>query len=204
MEIITNDFPDGLILYRGLIPFDKATHLYNLVNNQPWTDSLSRQVQQYGYIYDYTIKEPQTKKLEKSAHIIPPFLKCLQDALYKSKLLSEYPNQIIVNKYLPGQGIGAHRDHNPIFADSIATISLGSGTMMEFQPYKEYKQSLPNKIFYVYLEIGDILIFRGDARMKYSHEIKKRKTDIVDNKKISRRTRISLTFRHVNKNYQDL
>ena len=75
--------------------------------------------------------------------------------------------------------------------------------MIEFQPYKEYKQHLPNKTFYVYLKVGDVLVFRGDARMKYSHEIKKRKIDIIDNVKISRGIRISLTFRHVNKDYQD-
>jgi len=34
--------------------------------------------------------------------------------------------------------------------------------------------------------------------MKWSHEIKKRKTDLVNNKKITRGVRISVTFRHVN------
>lgn len=205
MKIITENedgpFPDGLILYKRVFDENEASILFDKIDALEWQDALSRKVQHYGYKYDYTIKEPQTRKLIRGPDA-PRILSCLADAFERTNLLTEYPNQIIVNKYLPGEGIGAHRDHYPIFGDSVGTISLGSGIEMEFKPYGKYKDELPDTVLKVYLEPGDILVFKGDARMKYSHEIKKRKSDLVNGKKISRGVRISLTFRHVNKQYR--
>jgi len=42
-------------------------------------------------------------------------------------------NQIIVNKYLPGQGIGPHTDHVKFFGDIIISLSLESGCEMIFK-----------------------------------------------------------------------
>lgn len=205
MKIITSDgeniFPPGLVLYRGLLKRKYASKIYSYIQDLEWNKTLSRDTIHYGYAYDYSIREPQTRKLKPIDKEIPDYIKCLADALYESGILTEYPNQIIINKYEPGQGIAAHRDHNPIFGDSIATISLGSGIMMDFEPYREYKKTLDKKLS-VYLKPGDILVFAGDARLKYSHEIKKKKSDIVDGVRIPRDTRISITFRHVNKPYR--
>lgn len=42
------------------------------------------------------------------------------------------PDQITVNEYRPGQGIGAHVDTHAGFQDGIVSVSLGAGTVMDF------------------------------------------------------------------------
>ena len=42
-------------------------------------------------------------------------------------------NQMIVNRYSPGQGISAHVDL-AVFGDVVASVSLESAAMMEFSP----------------------------------------------------------------------
>lgn len=190
-------WPDGLVLYTGIFGMDISKKLFDYVNGLKWSEALSRKVQHYGYYYGYNIKEPQTQILEKTAPP-PMILQCIADALYNLGILKDYPNQIIVNRYLPGEGIGKHRDHYPIFGRDVATLSLGSDIDMQFEPYKDLVEGEP---LVVRLSVGSILVFGGDARMNWSHEIKKRKTDLVNGKKVNRGTRISITFRHVNEEF---
>jgi len=195
INIIRDDsWPQGLILYTGILELDSSRKLFNHIDQLEWSEVLSRKVQHYGYYYTYNIKEPQTQILEKTTSP-PKVLKCIADALFNLGILEDYPNQIIVNRYLPGEGIGKHRDHYPIFGKDVATLSLGSDIDMQFEPYKNMAEG---DMLNVRLPVGSILVFGGDARMKWSHEIKKRKTDLVNNKKITRGVRISVTFRHVN------
>jgi hypothetical protein len=53
---------------------------------------------------------------------------CMADAA-RSYALSD---QITVNEYRPGQGIGAHVDTHAGFQDGIVSVSLGCGTVMDF------------------------------------------------------------------------
>jgi alkylated DNA repair dioxygenase AlkB len=41
-------------------------------------------------------------------------------------------DQVIVNEYEPGQGIGAHVDRVPCFGPAVAAVSLGSACVMDF------------------------------------------------------------------------
>lgn len=195
-------FPDGLRYIPEALSARYQELVIDLLNNEEWSTDLGRRTQHYGYKYSYSISEPQTVKLAPTKPP-PSFLNCLAGSLYKTKTLKDYPNQIIVNEYEPGQGIGKHRDHYPIFGYDVATLSLGSGIEMQFEPYKNYKKELPTDPLKLYLEPGSVLVFGGDARYKYSHEIKKRKSDIVNGKKIIRGKRISITFRHVNEEYRE-
>lgn len=197
MEIVKlPEWPEGLTLYTGIISPDKSDTLFRALDKLEWSDALSRKVQQYGYHYPYDIKEPQTRVLEKTVSA-PTFLQKIADCIFSLGLLEDYPNQIIVNRYLPGEGIGKHRDHFPIFGKDVAVISLGSDIDMQFEPYAG-ESGVPAT---VRLTVGSLLVFGGDARMKWSHEIKKRKTDTVDGKRVARGVRISITFRHVNEKY---
>lgn len=195
-------FPKGLRYIPETLSPKHQKLLIDLIDGEEWSTDLGRRTQHYGYKYSYSISEPQTAKLTRTTPP-PPALHCLAEVLYRNKILKDYPNQIIVNEYEPGQGIGKHRDHHPIFGYDVATMSLGSGLEMQFEPYKNFKKKLPNEPLKIYLEPGSVLVFGGDARYKYSHEIKKRKSDTVDGRKIKRGKRISITFRHVNEEYRE-
>jgi alkylated DNA repair dioxygenase AlkB len=48
--------------------------------------------------------------LKKSLHTTPQQLLCISDVIYKYNLMRQKANQIIINRYEPGEGIAAHRD----------------------------------------------------------------------------------------------
>lgn len=102
-------------------------------------------------------------------------MRCISKILYDDRLLRNYPNQIIINKYIPGQGISAHRDHYPIFDNDIATLSLGSPIVMEFNHIKAIKILNIKIKKELLLKPGSLLVFGDDARYKWTHEIKKGK-----------------------------
>jgi alkylated DNA repair dioxygenase AlkB len=192
------EFPDGLVLYKNFIPTSYTDKLYKYIDklNYHSLENITRKIQHYGYIYDYRLREPLTKKLEKT-HDVPPALNCICKLLYKYKIMDCMPNQVIINKYEPGEGIAPHRDHYPIFGNSIATLSLGSEYVMTFRHHKSHPKYDPNIKLDISLPIGSLLVFSDEARLYWTHEISKRKTD---NKK-KRSTRISVTFRTVQKEY---
>lgn len=45
-------------------------------------------------------------------------------------------NQLIINEYLPGQGINPHVDNPTLFSSPIVSVSLGSECVMEFDNEK--------------------------------------------------------------------
>src|SRR5260370_3588577 len=96
---------------------------------QPWMSDLKRRVQHYGYRYDY-----KARSVDRSMYLglLPPFALPVAAKLIERSLVPQLPDQVIVNEYLPGQGITAHVDCEPCFAESIAMVSLGWAYEMEF------------------------------------------------------------------------
>ncbi|MGL4371862.1 MAG: alpha-ketoglutarate-dependent dioxygenase AlkB, partial [Alphaproteobacteria bacterium] len=52
--------------------------------------------------------------------------------LWEGGLFHAQPDQVIVNEYLPNQGITPHIDCIPCFGNTIASLSLGSASVMDF------------------------------------------------------------------------
>lgn len=187
-------FP-SLTLYKNFLTDEQETKLYNYIDNLEWdTKTLKRHIQQYGYNYVYNKVYPRagsgkvssTIKLKELTKL--SLLDCLSDVLYKFKIMSVLPNQQIVNKYLPGEGIAGHSDAL-IFDKSISTLSLGSDIIMIFTNKNTQEQKevlLPRK---------SLLVLEDDSRYNWNHEIKSRKSDKINGKTIKRNTRISITFR---------
>ncbi|KAJ3377357.1 hypothetical protein HDU92_008421, partial [Lobulomyces angularis] len=94
-------------------------------------------------------------------------------------------NQLTVNEYLPGQGIPGHCDTHSVFDDEILLISLVSGIIFEIGAKS------------VYIPPKSLISMQGFSRYGLEHSIKERKVDVVYNKIVERRRRISLTFRTV-------
>ena len=98
-------------------------------------------------------------------------------------------DQLLVNEYAPGQGIAKHVDAPHLFRDGIASLTLGSGTIVRF----EEVASPTNRVEW-YAARRSVFLLTGPARYEWRHEIPKRKVDGVWG---ARGRRVSLTFRRV-------
>jgi alkylated DNA repair dioxygenase AlkB len=101
------------------------------------------------------------------------------------------PDQVIVNEYLPGQGISAHVDHVPSFGPVVASVSLLSACLMEFT-HPEDGTRVP-----VHLEPGSLCVMTGPARFTWRHAIPARKSDPGAHGRVPRGRRVSVTLRTV-------
>jgi alkylated DNA repair dioxygenase AlkB len=169
---------------------DESTEaaLLEVIDGQPWMNDLKRRVQHYGWRYDYKARNV-TSDLRIGA--LPDWLQTYAACLQQAGLLAETPDQVIINEYQPGQGISAHIDCIPCFANTIASLSLGSPCVMDFTHSKTGEKSS------LLLEPRSLLVLNGDARYVWQHAIAGRKTDRYKGQIVSRTRRISLTFRKV-------
>lgn len=176
----------GLDYIEDFIDESDEEELLKKIDECEWNTELKRRVQHYGYSYDY--KKKSCQKLGQ----IPKWLKNLMkkfESIIKVDVDTEEDelfNQVIINEYIPGQGISPHTDSS-IFGECIATLSLGWDYTMEFARKEEKTEIL--------LKRRSILIMTQDARNLWTHSIPARKIDVVNGKKIQRQRRVSITFR---------
>ena len=159
-----------------------ADYLVSCIDEKPWSNELKRRTQHYGYKYDYTRRSiNESMKVED----IPNFMIAITKSITDYASFKEMPDQVIINEYLPGQGIAAHIDCVPCFKNKIVSLSLLSPVIMEFS--KGFDK------FELELEPRSLLILDGIARYEWYHCIPARKVDYG----VARERRISLTFRKV-------
>ena len=152
-----------------------------------WRNDLSRRVQHYGWRYDY-----KARAITPDMHIgaLPDWLTDLAQKLYdETGLFDRTPEQVIVNEYLPGQGIATHIDH-PGFGPTVCTISLLDDWEMDFS--ENWRDKSP-----ALLQRGSCVLLTGDARSIWQHGIAPRKSEVSDTGRRKRNRRLSLTFRTV-------
>ncbi len=173
--------PQGSRLIRDFITLQEESALLKKLQNESWYDALSRKVIHYGTQYRYFANEP-TRDVAQIPEWIPPLI-------VGDKSMNNFFNQIIINAYLPGEGIGSHVDDVKQFGDTIATLSLGSTCVMDMT-HKQNKTA-------IFLPRRSLLILEGEARYQWSHGIAKRKKDLVPGSqhKITRTKRVSITYR---------
>jgi len=178
----------GLSYTPDYITADEQDALISQIDQESWLNDLKRRIQHYGYKYDY-----KARTVGNDAYLgaLPQWQVSLVQKLWLDKIFGAAPDQVIINEYMPGQGISAHTDCVPCFDDTIASLSLGSPCIIQFSnPRTGEKQE-------VFLEERSLIILSGEARYEWQHGIPARKSDIVDGFKIERGRRISLTFRNV-------
>ena len=182
-EVPTNHSnPQGLSLIPEFISTDEEQKLINLVDSSDWLGDLRRRVQHYGWKYDY-----RSRSIQPSSYLgpLPEWADNLASRLVDHGLVSEKPDQVIVNEYIEGQGISKHVDCPSCFRGTIVTISLNETWSMIFRRRNEkYEMLLPRR---------SAACMNGSSRYDWTHEIPQRKTV---GKKLRGR-RISLTFRKV-------
>jgi alkylated DNA repair dioxygenase AlkB len=178
----------GLTYIADFIDASAEALLIQTIDAQPWITELKRRVQHYGWRYDYKARSA-TNDLRIGA--LPDWLQCYAVRLQQAGYFPEMPDQVIINEYQPGQGISAHIDCVPCFAETIASLSLGSPCVMDFTQSKTGEKSS------LLLEPRSLLVLAGDARYVWQHAIAARKTDRNNGQIIERKRRISLTFRKI-------
>jgi alkylated DNA repair dioxygenase AlkB len=84
----------------------------------------------YGYKYNY-----KARSIDREKDYLGPFPDFggkVARRLVRKGYFETLPEQLIVNEYLPGQGISAYIDQPVIFGEKVASLSLGSNTVMIF------------------------------------------------------------------------
>ncbi|RNA26571.1 SDA1 -like protein [Brachionus plicatilis] len=157
-----------------------------------------RRVKHFGYEFKYGSNNcDDTKPLTDPENKMPQVLDELFEKMLNDKLIHVKPDQLTVNFYEPGQGIGPHIDNTVAFDNFIISLSLMSSTMMEF------RQKETKKISKILLKPNSLLVLKGESRFNWSHSIPERKHDLFKDSNsgqylvLKRNMRISLTFRKV-------
>ena len=187
-EVLIESVPE-LLYIKNYITADEHDALLAHVDNELWLDDLKRRVQHYGFKYNY-----RARKVDMSMRVgeLPEWLKSLSKKLHQDEYMPEVADQVIVNEYLPGQGISAHIDCEPCFKDTIVSLSLGSSCVMDFTNKLDRTQKIP-----VRLAPRSLVVLSGEARYGWLHSIAARKWDEWEGERRDRNRRVSLTFRKV-------
>ncbi|HEY0735309.1 MAG TPA: alpha-ketoglutarate-dependent dioxygenase AlkB [Herpetosiphonaceae bacterium] len=178
----------GLRYIADYITEAEQERIIEIIDAQTWQNDLKRRVQHYGYKYDY---KKRFINFEMYLGALPEWLLMLAQKLVQDRLVSDLPDQVIVNEYLPGQGISSHVDCVPCFDDTIVSLSLNSFCVMEFT-HTQSAQKIP-----VLLEPRSVVVLQGESRYSWKHGIASRKIDVFNNTRIQRARRLSLTFRKI-------
>ena len=101
------------------------------------------------------------------------------------------PNQITGTMYLPGEGIGYHRD-DPLLGDPVSIFGSQSDTTMFF------KNPSNGDSFCIRLFARSLLVLTGAARHEWHHGIPRRREDEVFGLTVPRTIpRLALILRHI-------
>ena len=124
------------------------------------------------------------------------------------------PNHVLINEYMPGQGIMPHKDgsaYHPV----VCTVSLGSSLCLDIYITGEDGTTPSKPLWRILQEPRSILVTTGELYSDYLHGIAEVKEDInlgpqtvsnwallrspgeIRGGKIERKTRVSLTYRDV-------
>ena len=178
--------PTGLTYIQDAVSKDEETSLLQTIDKLPWDNVLKRRVQHYGWKYNYSTRSVSKKD---ALGPLPSWAEAIAKRLAHVGPFTQIPDQLIVNEYLPGQGIGAHIDAK-IFGPTVAMLTLGSHTVMTFRDKDKKKDPVD-----LLMEPRSLAVITGNARHQWTHEIERRKIDVYNKKRMKRSRRVSLTFR---------
>lgn len=176
----------GLFLYPDFIDEAREQQLLAEIDSQTWIVDYLRRLQYYGY----------RNELDKPYDLIPfpiempPLMRQLSEELVEQKIILRQPDQVIINEYVPGEGIKPHKDR-AYYENQICGVNLGSGCIMRFIRGKN------EEVIDVEVPRRSVYVMQDDARKKWKHAIPPRKKDNIDGTLKHRERRISITYRKV-------
>ena len=112
------------------------------------------------------------------------------EELVEKGIIQLVPDQVIINEYVPGEGIKPHKDRM-YYENQICGVNLGSGCIMRFIRGEN------EEVIDIEVPRRSVYVMQDDARKKWKHAIPPRKKDIVDGAIQHRERRVSITYRKV-------
>ncbi|WCJ27905.1 hypothetical protein M5689_009624 [Euphorbia peplus] len=196
MEGSLNNFRVGnlptVMCKSDFITENEEKYLLDKINEAPltkWKSLKNRRLQNWGGVVHEKGLLPQD---------LPPWLTKITERIYdESGLFPATLNHVLINEYLPHQGIMPHQD-GPAYFPVVAILSLGSPVVMDFIPHSRLRMSTDesrnsvesegysnaeldietaewmdnHRPFSVLLNPRSLLIFKDNAYSDYLHGIK--------------------------------
>lgn len=194
----------------NFITSDQEQSILSHIERTPkprWTQLLNRRLVNYG-----GVPHPNGMIAEE----IPDWLQSYVDKVNNLGIFeSQKANHVLVNEYLPDQGILPHTD-GPLFYPIISTISCGAHTVLEFTKRESSGDEATREVlFKLLLEPRSLLILKDTLYSDYMHGICEINEDTlcdricnydlcentykIGDHLVRRSPRISLTIRNVPK-----
>jgi alkylated DNA repair dioxygenase AlkB len=181
IEVLPADIPaiPGLSYRSEYLSRERERELVAAIDAGLWDTSWDRRRQHFGASYGSQGNQ---------AAPIPEWATSLVAQLHLDGFSDRLFDQMLVNEYLPGQGIALHRDYEP-FDRTVVSLSLLAPCVMDFRlPGTPRRETL-------LLERRSLLVLSDEARYEWQHGIARRKNDRWHGMTIPRARRLSVTFR---------
>jgi alkylated DNA repair dioxygenase AlkB len=169
----------GLSYYQQYVSTTEETQLETAIDAEPWDTAWKRRRQPYGASYG---------NRNDTTRPIPSWAQPLIARLHKDGIGDRLFDQMLINEYLPGQGISMHRDYAP-FGRTVVSLSLLSDCVMDFRHATSGQRES------MLLRRRSLLVLSDAARYEWQHGIAPRRTDRWEGVKLLRSRRLSVTFR---------
>jgi alkylated DNA repair dioxygenase AlkB len=173
----------GFDLQVDYVTMEDELQLLRRVDAGQWQNDYLRRIQQYGLGYGAAGTQSPSWLRDFPEWLVELAARVSDDAGFE-----RFPENCVINEYLPPQGIGPHRDYSA-FGDKIACVSLGSDVVMDFANSKRAVKVA------VFVPARSLWVIEKEARSEWVHGIARRFTDIIAGERRRRGRRVSITFR---------
>lgn len=181
-EHLTAEVP-GFRMVSDYISREQEAELLTHIDRGPWETDFRRRIQQYGLGYSGELGRKATWIRDLPKWLLPLAARVQSDAP-----LERFPENAVINEYVPPLGIGPHRDYLD-FGPTIACVSLGSDIVLDFT-HPHTRARVP-----VVVPGRSLWVITGPARLEWEHGIAARLSDIIEGVRVRRERRVSITFR---------
>ncbi len=175
----------GLTYVPRFVDAEVERRLADAIDEGEWDTSWGRRRQLFGQTYGRKGQSPKP---------LPKWGRALASEAAHAAGFAQPFDQMLINEYLPGQGIALHRDYEP-FDRTVVSISLLSACVMDFRRIKDGRRDS------ILLEPLGLLVLADEARYEWEHGIARRKNDRWNGRLIPRSRRLSVTFRRLRDGY---
>ena len=151
----------------------EETYLLGRVYASPkWTNVSARRLQSFG---------GQVREKGTLAEKMPDWLASEIGKVQHTvgELMPTRINHVLVNEYLPGNGILPHQDGG-CYHPCVLILSLGCDAVMRFAPHKDFRDDSSYKEFGIFLPCRSLLLFHGTTYTEYLHGIEAVDVDVID------------------------